>query len=103
MKGAGPPADLVEDFALPLTLGVISDLLGVPEEDRGRFRVWSGSHLSTSVLSATETTAQSRALHAYITGLTDRRRADPADDLLSDLIEARTRMTDCPETNLCRW
>ena len=37
----GGQADLVADFALPLPLTVIGDILGVPERDRMRFRRWS--------------------------------------------------------------
>src|SRR6185436_4177848 len=35
--------ELVRDFALPLPLTVISDLLGVPANDRGEFSHWSKS------------------------------------------------------------
>jgi cytochrome P450/acyl-CoA synthetase (AMP-forming)/AMP-acid ligase II len=89
MKSSGTSADLVEQYALPLTRGVISDLLGVPKEDRGRFRAWSDAHLSTNALPAAEIATRTGDLHAYIAELTAAKRAKPADDLLSDLVEAR--------------
>ncbi|MFE5571159.1 cytochrome P450 [Amycolatopsis japonica] len=89
MKTSGGTQDLVEQFALPLTLGVISDLFGVPEQDRGRFRAWSDARLSTSILPEPELTASTRELRAYIADLAAARRAEPADDLLSDLVAAR--------------
>src|SRR5947209_10971657 len=38
---AGQPFDLVEKLAAPLPLLVIADLLGIPFEDRDRFKTWS--------------------------------------------------------------
>jgi cytochrome P450 len=40
MTDAGPPADLVHGFAIPLPFVVICELLGVPYEDRGEFAQW---------------------------------------------------------------
>ncbi len=89
MIAAGPPADLVEALALPLPVAVICELLGVPVEDRSRFRVWSDDALSTSRLTAEEFAASREAMRAYMSGLIAQRRAEPADDLMSALVEAR--------------
>src|SRR5215467_791657 len=45
---ASARVDLVADFALPLPLTVISELLGVPERDRLRFRRWFSSLVGAS-------------------------------------------------------
>ena len=89
MVAGGQPADLVESFALPLPVAVICELLGVPVEDRPRFRVWSDAALSTSRLTAEESVANREELRDYMRGLIAARRAAPADDLMTALIEAR--------------
>ncbi|MGY1433885.1 cytochrome P450 [Streptomyces reniochalinae] len=104
MTEAGPPADLVDDFALPLPVGVICRLLGVPEADRPRFRVWSDNALSTSSLTAEQFEASRNELRAYMAGLIDQHRAHPADDLMTALIEARDdrdRLSELELVDLC--
>ncbi|GHG61713.1 cytochrome P450 [Streptomyces griseocarneus] len=91
MVAAGPPADLVEDYALPIPVAVICRLLGVPEADRPRFRKWSDDALSTSSLTAEEADASREELRAYMAELIADHRARPAADLMTALIEARDK------------
>jgi len=49
--GASAPVDLVEHFAYPLPAVVIAEMLGVPPEDRDRFKAWS-DQLTTMVFGA---------------------------------------------------
>ncbi|MTE17806.1 cytochrome P450 [Streptomyces sp. TRM43335] len=100
MVAAGPPADLVEDFALPLPVGVICELLGVPVEDRPRFRRWSDDLLSTSGLTEREFQRSFEELRAYLADLVAQHRAHPADDLMSALIAARDERDRLNETEL---
>ncbi|WP_424892565.1 cytochrome P450 [Streptomyces sp. XH2] len=104
MVAAGPPADLVEDYALPIPVAVICRLLGVPVEDRPRFRRWSDAALTTSSLTAEEKTANRDELRAYMAGLVEEHRAHPADDLMTALIEARDvddRLSELELIDLC--
>ncbi|MCX4553456.1 cytochrome P450 [Streptomyces sp. NBC_01387] len=104
MVEAGPPADLVEDFALPIPVGVICRLLGVPAEDRPLFRAWSDDALSTSSLTAEEFEASREELRAYMGGLIAEHRKQPADDLMTALIEARDvgdRLSELELVDLC--
>ncbi|MEV0278866.1 cytochrome P450 [Streptomyces sp. NPDC050610] len=104
MIAAGPPADLVEDYALPIPVGVICRMLGVPTEDRPRFRVWSDNALSTSSLTAEEFHASREELREYMRGLIEQHRAHPADDLMTSLIEARDvgdRLSELELVDLC--
>ncbi|WP_367132019.1 MULTISPECIES: cytochrome P450 [Streptomyces] len=104
MVAAGPPADLVEDYALPIPVAVICRLLGVPLEDRPRFRRWSDAALSTSSLTGEEKTANRDELRAYMAGLIEQHRAHPADDLMTALIEARDvndRLSELELIDLC--
>lgn len=89
MLAAGGPADLVEDFALPLPITVICELLGVPVADRDDFRVWSDAFLSTSKFSVDEVIAHRASLRRYMSGLIDQRRTVGHDDLLGALVTAR--------------
>src|SRR5215467_13010930 len=44
--------DLVDEFAFPLPVTVIAELLGVPAGDRDRFRVWSNAIVSPALAAA---------------------------------------------------
>ncbi|MFC4908140.1 cytochrome P450 [Actinomadura gamaensis] len=89
MIDAGPPADLVRDLALPLPITVIGELLGVPAQDRDRFQGWSDAFLSTTAFSSGEIAAAHVHLDDYLTELIAKRRIEPSDDLLSELVRAR--------------
>lgn len=85
MERRGPPLDLVESFALPVPSLVICELLGVPYRERERFQQ------DTAVIASLDATAeQARAATAdiarYLRELVLRKRADPAGDLISDLV-----------------
>jgi cytochrome P450 len=105
MIAEGPPVDLVDRFALPLPVAVICELLGVPVEDRPRFRVWSDNILSTNQLTAEQFMANQEEIHEYLLGLIAEHRAAPQDDLMTALIEARDahdRLSELELVKLCR-
>ena len=85
MEAAGPPADLVSAFALPVPSLVICELLGVPYADRAEFQGRAGRqiNLSRPLEERARLAAESRA---YMGGLVDRARADPGDDMLGMLV-----------------
>ena len=89
MLAEGPPAELVEGFALPLPVTVICELLGVPVEDRGEFRVWSDAFLSTTKFSPQELMKNIGELREYMAGLIAERRRESRDYLISALVVAR--------------
>ncbi|VVJ16433.1 Putative cytochrome P450 hydroxylase [Amycolatopsis camponoti] len=104
MKAAGPPADLVDRYALPIPVAVICELLGVPVGDRPKFRVWSDAALSTSGLTPEEFERNREELRDYMRGLIAEHRARPQDDLMTALIEARDtrdRLTELELVDLC--
>jgi cytochrome P450 len=80
--------DLITEFAFPLPMTVICELLGIPDGDREEFKTWSQVILS-STATFDEYRAAGGAMYAYFTGLLVDKRAAPADDLLSALITAR--------------
>jgi cytochrome P450 len=89
MVASGPPADLVAGFALPLPVTVICELLGVPYADQDRFRTLSDALLSTTALPMEQVGAAVMELNDYLAGLIAKRRADPRDDMLTALVQAR--------------
>jgi cytochrome P450 len=104
MMAHGVPADLVDLFALPLPVAVICEMLGVPVEDRPRFRLWSDRMLSTARITPEEFHANREEIRDYMRGLIAERRAAPADDLMSALIAARDeqdRLSELELVDLC--
>jgi len=84
---AAGTADLIENFAFPLPIIVICELLGIPSEDRERFRAWSHAFLgiADSEYAYVELLT---GFVGYIGRLIAARRADPRDDLISALVHA---------------
>ncbi|MEU6331018.1 cytochrome P450 [Streptomyces sp. NPDC047049] len=104
LAAAGPPADLVDRYALPIPVAVICRLLGVPAEDRPRFRVWSDAAPSTSSLTSAEFDANQEELRAYMRQLIEQHRRAPQDDLMTALIDARDvndRLSELELVDLC--
>lgn len=79
-----PPVDLVAEFALPVPSLVICELLGVPYEDRETFQVNSAKFLVKDQ-ALEEKMAAYGALTSYLGELVVRKRAEPGEDILSDL------------------
>ncbi|MFN8593541.1 MAG: cytochrome P450 [Thermomicrobiales bacterium] len=81
--------ELIESFAYPLPVTVISEMLGVPRDDRERIRQWT--ELLFTRRGPTLTEEQRVNLHAiseYFKDLATRKRAEPAEDLISFLVQA---------------
>lgn len=101
--------DLVADFAYPLPVIVICELLGVPSGDRDLFRRWVDTMLARSSeftlhdrseseeRQLQESLRAAKEMGAYIAEHAARRRQEPRDDLLTRLVEAEVdgaRLTD---------
>ncbi|WP_229927115.1 cytochrome P450 [Kitasatospora indigofera] len=76
----GGAVDLVEHYAYPLSTGVLAELVGVPEADRGLWRDWGAEQAAGRADAATA------ALAGRLRELAARRRAEPVDDLVSALL-----------------
>jgi len=79
-----PPVDLVSEFALPVPSLVICEMLGVPYADRETFQVNSSKFMEREV-SLEDKMAAYMAINNYLAELVIGKRAEPVDDLLSDL------------------
>jgi cytochrome P450 len=93
VEGAGK-MDLMEDFAYPLPIAVICDMLGIPVESRETFKTWNldiarGLDSIFLVPEVAQRAAAGReALSGYFRELIAERRKAPQNDLLSVLIAA---------------
>lgn len=84
MERLTPPIDLVAEFALPVPSLVICELLGVPYEDRATFQVNSAKFLVKDQ-TLEEKMGAFGAMNMYLAELVTRKRAEPGEDILSDL------------------
>ncbi|MFF4099647.1 cytochrome P450 [Streptomyces sp. NPDC001903] len=97
MVARGPSAELVSDFALPVPSMVICALLGVPYEDHEFFEGASRRLLRGPELADVE--AARDQINGYLADLIERKRTDPGDGLLDELVATRleTGETDVEE------
>jgi cytochrome P450 len=98
--------DLVSEYATPLPMMVVAELIGIPADEWPRFRRWSDEILKLST-TLTERATAPEAVAAYsavkaemgswLAALEQERIAQPKDDLLTRLMEAEVdgeRLTD---------
>ncbi len=88
-------ADLVAEFANPIPVAVIADLLGVPSEMGPRLVDWSHRMVAMYQFGATRAVEEraaeaARAFADYVRGFARARRSDPGDDLVSQLLIAES-------------
>ncbi len=85
--------DMLDALAVPLPTTVIAEMLGVPTDDLPQFKVWSDDvsrTLEPTITPAELEQAQrsNKELAAFFEGIIEQRRAEPRDDLVSQLIAA---------------
>ncbi|NOK59023.1 MAG: cytochrome P450 [Chloroflexi bacterium AL-W] len=78
--------DLIDDFAFPLPIIIICEMLGVPDSDRLQFHEWSNVIVGATPLDAASGHNQKSDFIVYLEQLFTQRRLQPGDDLLSSLI-----------------
>ena len=80
--------DIIESYAFPLPINVISEMLGVPKEDRPQIRAWSESMVTGGGMmgGSEEGIASMRAFSAYARQLVSEKREHPQNDLISQLV-----------------
>lgn len=82
--------ELISDFAFPLPITVIAELLGIPLHNQNQFRIWSNAFVRPALTDEEQKEAFTllQAFAAYMQNLVAERRVHPGDDLLSGLIYA---------------
>jgi len=84
--------DLIDAFAYPMPVTVISDMLGIPPEDRPQVRLWTenllkGDRRRFGTMDA-ETRAKMREFTTYLRELFVVKREKPAEDMITELLRA---------------
>lgn len=95
--------DFVRDFTTPLPVYVIADQLGVPREDLRDFKKWSDSFARRLSQMATpeeqvEDAENIVAFQFYFADMCEKRRQDPSDDMITDLVTTTIEDPDTGET-----
>ena len=95
-------ADLVEDFAFPLTLTLILNVLGIDTEDMPLMHRWIRMIVEAlgDPVAIQRVNPELEACHSYLLSLIERRRQTPADDLISSLIGAEAKGDRLSESEL---
>ncbi|MRK02903.1 cytochrome P450 [Aeromicrobium sp. S22] len=101
----GESFDVLGDYAEPMPVYVIADMLGVPREDHARLRDWSQAIVHMYEPHVDEATKQaaieaSTAFSDYVREVVEQRRSAPGEDLITDLIEARDEGTKLSDDEL---
>ena len=104
--------DAMQDFAYPLPIRIISEMLGIPLEDQATFRRWSETLIAgprTDALRgrsfAEERAETLRELNDYLAHQLEQRRQAPAADLMSRLLTAEVdgeRLSEVELLEFCR-
>ncbi|TWF78813.1 hypothetical protein FHX44_114737 [Pseudonocardia hierapolitana] len=86
MAGLAEPVDLIAEFAYPLPITVICELVGVAEEDRPAWHRWSSALMR---MQPDAVGPAAREMVGHVLEQIARRRAEPADDLLTALVQVQ--------------
>jgi len=83
--------DLIKAFAYPLPVQVISDMLGIPEEDREDLQHLSEIRFDNfrDAEAMEQTRKRIAAFSSYLRDLFERKRHAPADDMISQMVHAQ--------------
>jgi len=98
LRAAGG-GDIVAELFKPLPSMVVGHYLGVPVDDRSRFDEWSTAIVAANAagrkgLASADAAAATTELLAYFTALVERRRTEPGDDTVSQLVAAGTGLVE---------
>lgn len=82
--------ELVSEYAFPLPITVIAELLGIPLDNQNQFRIWSNAFVTPAITTERQQEAMRLLMEfaMYMQQLVAERRRQPGNDLLSGLIHA---------------
>jgi cytochrome P450 len=85
--------DVIHDLGYPLPVIVIAEMLGIPSQDRARFKRWSDSavqaaNFGTKIEFKKFMTPEIVEMGKYFMGMIEKRKNTPGNDLISGLLDA---------------
>ncbi|KAB8332510.1 cytochrome P450 [Scytonema tolypothrichoides VB-61278] len=96
--------DLLTEYAFPLSITVISEMLGIPSTDHDKFRHWSNAIVEKADIMQPDLDAEALVVAAeffeYLRTLLNKRRMNPTSDLISALITAEEQGDKLDENEL---
>lgn len=99
LERVGDTFDVIADYATPMPIAVIADMMGVPDSDHRRLLDWSHAIVRVFDIAATDA-EQQRAEAAvgefadYLRSIIERRRHEPGEDLISELVHSEDALPD---------
>lgn len=85
---SGHMVDLIADFAVPLPITIIADLLGVPQTERHRLKEWAGILIDAHITNENRALIEnkSRQFTDYLKFVFEEHRLNPRGDIISALL-----------------
>jgi cytochrome P450 len=85
--------EFISEFAFPLPIRVICEMLGIPAKDQDKFRKWSGELINSGALSSERPVISPNLLQfvQYVRREVDDHRKNPGPDIVTQLIEAEDK------------
>ena len=96
--------DFVTDFSDPLPVTVIAEMLGIPGEDRKRFKKWSDNEIGSSEESPESRRRTHIELARYFSKIIEERKKNPRSDLISSIVTSEVdgqRLTESEAVSFC--
>lgn len=96
--------DFVTDFSDPLPVTVIAEMLGIPGEDRRRFKKWSDNEIGSSEESPEARRRTHIELERYFSKIIEQRKKSPRSDLISSIVTSEVdgqRLTESEAVSFC--
>jgi cytochrome P450 len=89
--------DVIDDLAGPLPTTIIAEMLGIPIEDREKFKLWTNQLIGSAPHEGVD---PQRVMAEYYRQVFEARRREPRDDLVSALLAAQVDGEHLDETDL---
>jgi cytochrome P450 len=83
-------ANLIDEYAIPIPVIVIAEMLGVPREDHALFRKWSDDIVG-AIGGKVDPRDSQREFNEYFTTVVEARQQEPRDDIISKLLQPNAK------------